>query len=76
MGAGVLGDKIGMCAEAIAGPLDLDDDGVVEEAIEQCRGDDRVAEDVAPAKARRPLPPTPEETRSADRGRRRSHGSR
>ena len=48
MGAGVLGDEISMRSEAIAGALDLDDDGVVEEAIEQCGGDDRVAEDVAP----------------------------
>jgi len=72
--AGVLGDEVGMGAQAVAGAFDLDDDGVVEEAIEQCRGDDRIAEDVAPAKARRPLPRSPEETRPAGRGRRRSRG--
>ena len=37
-----------MLAEPIARPLDLDDDGVMEESVEQRRGDDRVAEDVAP----------------------------
>ena len=76
VGAGVLGDEIGMRAQAVAGPLDLDDDGVVEEAIEQGGGDDRVAEDVTPAKARRPLSPTPKETRSVDRGGPRSRGLR
>ena len=33
-----------MAAEAIAGALDADDDGVMEEAIEQCCGDDGVTE--------------------------------
>jgi hypothetical protein len=35
-------------AESIAGALDLDDLGVMEQAIEQGGGDDLVAEDVAP----------------------------
>jgi hypothetical protein len=37
-----------MAAEAIAGALDADDDGVVEEAVEQRGGDDGVAEHLAP----------------------------
>ena len=37
-----------MLAEPVARSFDLDDDGVMEESIEQRRGDDRVAEDVAP----------------------------
>jgi hypothetical protein len=48
VGAGVLGNEIGMGTEAVAGAFDLDDDGVVEEAIEQGGGDDWVAEEVAP----------------------------
>jgi hypothetical protein len=35
-------------AEPVAGTLDLDDDGMVQQAIEQRRGDDGAAEDVAP----------------------------
>ena len=34
--------------EAVAGALDLDDDGVVEQAVEQRGGDDGIAEDLAP----------------------------
>ena len=37
-----------MLAEAIAGAFDLDDDGMVEEAVQQGGGDDGVAEDLAP----------------------------
>jgi len=37
-----------MLAEPVAGALDLDDDGMVQQAIEQGRGDNRAAEDVAP----------------------------
>ena len=48
VGAGVLRDEIGMGAQAVAGPLDLDDDGVVQEAIEERGGDDGIAEDLAP----------------------------
>ena len=70
----MLRDEIGMGVQPVTGAFDLDDDGVVEKAIEQCRGDDGIAEDLAPAKARRPLPPTPKETRPAGRGGRRSHG--
>jgi hypothetical protein len=47
-GSKVLRDEVDVLAEPIARPLDLDDDGVVEEPIEQRRGDDRIAEDVAP----------------------------
>ena len=37
-----------MGAQAVAGPLDLDDDGVVQEAIEERGSDDGIAEDLAP----------------------------
>jgi hypothetical protein len=37
-----------MLAHAITGPLDLNDDGVVEQPVEQGGGDNRIAEDVAP----------------------------
>ena len=48
MGAGVLGDEVGVRSEAVAGALDLDDDRVVQEPVEQRGGDDGVAEDLAP----------------------------
>ena len=44
----MLRDEVGVLAQPIARPLDLDDDGVMEEPIEQRRGDDWIAEDVAP----------------------------
>src|SRR6187200_405762 len=37
-----------MLPQAVAGALDLDDDGVVQEAVEERGGDDRVTEDLAP----------------------------
>lgn len=37
-----------MMAQAIAGPFDLDDDGVMQQAVQQRRGDDRIAKDLAP----------------------------
>lgn len=37
-----------MATEAVAGALDADDDGVVEQAVEQGGGDDGVAEHLAP----------------------------
>src|SRR6188472_1111264 len=37
-----------MLPQAVAGALDLDDDGVVQEAVEERGGDHRVAEDLAP----------------------------
>ena len=37
-----------MLAQAIAGTLDLDDDGVMQEPIEERGGDDRIAEHLAP----------------------------
>ena len=46
-GADVLRDEIGVLAQAVACAFDLDDDGVVEKAVEQRGGDDRVAEDLA-----------------------------
>ena len=44
----VLGDEVGVLAQAIARSLDLDDDGVVEQPVEQRGGDDGIAEDLAP----------------------------
>jgi len=46
--AGVLGNEIGVGAQAVAGSLDLDDDGVVEQSVEQRGGDDGIAEHFAP----------------------------
>ena len=40
--------KVGVGAEAVACPFDLNDDGVVQEPIEQRGGDDGIAEDLAP----------------------------
>jgi hypothetical protein len=40
VGPGVLRDEIGVGAKAVARPFDLDDDGVVQEPIEQRGGDD------------------------------------
>ena len=44
----MLWHELGMLSEAIAGSLDLYDDGVVEQPVEQRRGDDGIAEHVAP----------------------------
>jgi hypothetical protein len=44
----VLGQKVGMFAQAITRALDLEDDGVMKEPIEQRGGDDGIAEDLAP----------------------------
>ncbi len=48
MGAGVFRDEIGVLAQAVARAFDLDDDGMVEQAIEQRGCDDRIAEDFFP----------------------------
>lgn|GEM_PF-3097179 len=37
-----------MAAQPVARAFDLNDDGVVQEPVEEGRGDDRVAEDFAP----------------------------
>ena len=37
-----------MLAHAIAGALDLNDDGVMEQAVEERGGDDGIAEHLAP----------------------------
>ena len=44
----VLRDQIGVLPEAVACTLDLDNDGMVQQPVEQCRGDNRIAEDIAP----------------------------
>lgn len=44
----MLGYEVGMGAQAIAGAFDLDDDGVVEQSVEQRGGDDGVAEHLPP----------------------------
>ena len=46
--AGVLGDEVCVGARAIAGALDLDDDGVMQQPVQQRRGNDGVAEDLTP----------------------------
>ena len=47
-GSDVFGDEIGVLTHAIAGALDLDDDGVMEQPVEQRGGDDGIAEQVSP----------------------------
>ncbi len=44
----MLGHEIGMLSEAVTGALDLDDNGLVQEAVQQGGGDNRVAEHLAP----------------------------
>jgi len=44
----VLGDEVGVLSHAIAGALDLNDDGMMEQPVEQRGGDNWIAEDVAP----------------------------
>ena len=44
----MLGYEVGVLTQAIARSLDLDDDGVVQQAIEERGGDDGIAEDFAP----------------------------
>jgi len=43
-----LWDKVGVLSEAVAGAFDLHDDRIVQQAVEECGGDDGVAEDLAP----------------------------
>jgi hypothetical protein len=44
----VLGNEVGVLAHAIAGALDLNDDGVMEQPVEERGSDDGIAEDLAP----------------------------
>ena len=44
----MLGDEIGVLAQAVAGALDLDHHGVVQEPVEERGGDHGIAEDLAP----------------------------
>ena len=44
----MLWHEVGVLAQPIARALDLDDDGMVEQPVEQRGGDDGIAEDVAP----------------------------
>ena len=46
--ARVIRNQVGVTAETIAGPLDLDDNGMVKQAIQQRGGDDGAAKDLAP----------------------------
>ena len=48
LGVDVLRHEIGVLTQAVARPLDLNDDGMVKQPIEQCGGDYGVAEDLAP----------------------------
>ena len=49
----MLGYQIGVLAQAVAGALDLDDDGVVKEAIEQRGSNHRITEDSHPIRRSR-----------------------
>jgi hypothetical protein len=44
----VVGVVGGVGAQAVAGALDLNDDGVMQEPVQQRRGNDGVAEDLTP----------------------------
>ena len=44
----MLGHEIAVLAEPIARSFDLDDDGMVQKSVEESRGDDGVAEHLAP----------------------------
>lgn len=44
----MLRHKIGMLAQPVAGPFNLNNDSVVKQPIEQCCGDDGVAKDLTP----------------------------
>jgi hypothetical protein len=44
----MFGHEGGMLAKPVAGAVDLDDDGMVQEAIKQCGRDDGIAEDISP----------------------------
>ena len=44
----MFGDEIGVLTHAIAGALDLNDDGVMEQPVEERGSDDGIAEDFAP----------------------------
>ena len=46
--ADVFGQEVGVLAQPIARPFDLDDDGVVKQSVEKGGGDDGIAEDLAP----------------------------
>ena len=47
-GSDVFWDEIGVLAHAIAGALDLNDHGMMEQPIEERGGDDGIAEDLSP----------------------------
>ena len=38
--------EFGMLQQPVAGPFDLDDDGMMQHSVEQCRGDDGIAENM------------------------------
>ena len=44
----MLGDEIGVLTKTVARSFDLDDHGMVEQAVKQGGGDDGIAEDVTP----------------------------
>ena len=46
--AEMVGNKVSMLTKAIARSFDLDDDGVMEKAVEQGGGNNRVAKDLTP----------------------------
>ncbi|MNT38334.1 hypothetical protein D3C72_1745210 [compost metagenome] len=44
----MLRHEFGMLPQPVAGSFDLHDDGMMQQSVEQCRRDDRVAKDIAP----------------------------
>jgi hypothetical protein len=48
LGSQVFGHEVGMLAKAVARALDLDDDGMVQQAVEKGCRDNGIAKDLAP----------------------------
>src|ERR1700749_1962021 len=46
--AQAFGNQVGMLAQPVAGPLDVDDNGVVKQPVEQCGCDHWIAKNLAP----------------------------
>ncbi|GJE83793.1 hypothetical protein CJNNKLLH_5171 [Methylorubrum thiocyanatum] len=44
----MFGDEVGVLAQAVARPLDLDHHGMLEQSAEQRRGHDRITKHLAP----------------------------
>lgn len=44
----MLGHEVGVLAQPVAGAFDLDDQSMMQQAVEECGGEDRVSEHLAP----------------------------